>query len=120
MVMRFSLRWEITRPGPALMAPWTWPAMSGNGWQTGMVKTIMPPRLPATQPGLLRVNIASCGAAPGTMKLSTCERLTETGSTQTTAGITPVFVVPANFLNSSLGFFIRFKKDFCQRITRTD
>jgi len=104
LVVAEQWKWAACRKEPVRMAPWTWRAMYGNGWRTGMMQAIIAnprPRIPA---GRRAANTASCGAVPGSILRGASALLTAAGTVQTTRATTSSgSVVPvANRLRKEL------------------
>jgi formylglycine-generating enzyme required for sulfatase activity len=89
------------------MAHWTWPAMCGNGWPIGMVRTTLLARPTAIQPGQLPATIACCGAGPGAIHRPPCERPIATRTSLTKTGTAAsVFGVPVVLPRRELTFHV--------------
>lgn len=62
----------VFQPEQALMVSWIWQAMSGNGLQIGIKKTITAFHLLPIPMGLDQEIIRSCAAVHGTARITMC------------------------------------------------
>ncbi len=76
---------------------WTWRGMCGSGWQTGMMRLIMPVPQRAIHRERLLVVIAYCVADRGTMSRAALARRPAFPTNPATEPVTSVFVAPSSF-----------------------